>query len=43
MVNGIDKIKVLKYTVVKKIITRKDDGEIIVTNCGPVSFKKRNY
>jgi hypothetical protein len=41
MVNGLDKIKILKCKVVKKIITRKDDGEVIVTNCGPVTFKKR--
>jgi len=41
MINGIDKIKILKCTVIKKEIVKGRDGDFIVNNCGPVFFKKR--
>jgi hypothetical protein len=42
MVNGIDKIKILKCTVTKKEIIKGRDGDFLVNNCGPVLFKKRH-
>lgn len=41
MVNGIDKIKILKCKVIKKEIIKGHDGDFIVNNLGPVLFKKR--
>jgi hypothetical protein len=41
LVNGIDKIKILKCTVTKKEIIKGRDGDFLVNNCGPVVFKKR--
>jgi hypothetical protein len=41
LVNGVDKIRVLRKSIVKKEIIKGRDGEFIINNCGPVSFKKR--
>ena len=41
MIQGIEKIKVLKCVIIKKEISKGRDGELIVNNCGPVVFKKR--
>lgn len=41
MVNGIDKIKILKCKVIKKEIIKGRDGDFIVNNCGPVLSRKR--
>lgn len=39
--NGIEKIKVLKCTVIKKEIIKGRDGDLIVNDCGPFNTKKR--
>jgi hypothetical protein len=42
MVNGIEHIKTLKCTIIKKEIIKGRDGDLIVNNLGPVVFKRRH-
>jgi hypothetical protein len=42
MVNGIEHIKTLKCTIIKKEIIKGRDGDLLVNNLGPVVFKRRH-